>query len=244
MQAEADKYGVFDAKANLEEQGLDITDIDSLKEYEDYKKKLLAEVGEDPTARATAEAWLEAQANVQEYVDAEKRIEGLGSMAGADAAAAVRDMYDDLSDEEKKFFMEVDLNQYQSTEAIRAEIERLQGIADQEEIEVRIGAVESAQSSLKADGMTEEDWTNIRDNTIDWGKNGIMEFTDFLNMTYNEQQDFLQSMKETEEAALIASTKNTIAQMETNLSAVQEKLNSHQYHGGDYNAWLEQHQQY
>jgi hypothetical protein len=56
MQAEAKKYGVYDAKANLEKQGLDITEIDSLKEYKEYREKLLDDpnVKGDPEAEAIA----------------------------------------------------------------------------------------------------------------------------------------------------------------------------------------------
>jgi hypothetical protein len=44
---EAEKYNVFDAKESLEAEGMDIKDIDTLKEYEDYKAKLLEKTGGD-----------------------------------------------------------------------------------------------------------------------------------------------------------------------------------------------------
>jgi hypothetical protein len=44
---EAEKYNVFDAKEALEAEGMDVKDIDSLKEYEEYKAKLLEKTGGD-----------------------------------------------------------------------------------------------------------------------------------------------------------------------------------------------------
>jgi hypothetical protein len=76
MQAEAKKFGVYDAKANLEAQGMDITEIDSLEEYQKYRDALLNDenVKGDPEAEAVARQWLEANANVEDYVKAEQKI--------------------------------------------------------------------------------------------------------------------------------------------------------------------------
>jgi hypothetical protein len=32
--------------------------------------------------------------------------------------------------------------------------------------------------------MTAENWNTIRNETLNWGQDGIMEFNDFLNMSY------------------------------------------------------------
>jgi hypothetical protein len=126
---------------------------------------------------------------LEKYVAAEKRIEGIRDNAGDAVAEDLYAMVDKLDDEQTALFLEVDVNKYQTEAAIMSEIERLQGMADQEEIQLKIEAINNAQSALKESGMTQEDWTTIKDSGIDWGNEeaGIMEFTDFLKMSYSDQ---------------------------------------------------------
>lgn len=212
MQAEAKKFGVYDAKANLEAQGMDITEIDSLEEYQEYRDALLNDenVKGDPEAEAVARQWLEANANVQDYVKAEQKIGYVRDQAGDAAADALTAMYDTLDDEEKKLFLEVDFTKYQSDEAVRAEIERLQAEADAQEIQVKMTAASTAKDSIKESGMTQEDWTKVRDSGIKWGEDGIMEFNDFLNMTYEGQMAYLDSITQQSQIDLIETKKAAI----------------------------------
>jgi hypothetical protein len=57
LKAEASEYGVYTAKANLEASGRDISNITSLKEYEEYKTALLNDenIQGDPEAEKVAE---------------------------------------------------------------------------------------------------------------------------------------------------------------------------------------------
>jgi hypothetical protein len=59
--------------------------------------------------------------------------------------------------------------------------------------------------------MSTDDWNNLRENTLNWGKDGIIEFSKFLKMTYDEQQQYLTDMQLSEQSALLDSTENTIA---------------------------------
>lgn len=221
MQAEAKKFGVYDAKANLEAQGMDITEIDSLEEYQEYRDALLNDenVKGDPEAEAVARQWLEANANVQDYVKAEQKIGYVRDQAGDAAADALTAMYDTLDDEEKKLFLEVDFTKYQSDEAVRAEIERLQAEADAQEIQVKMTAASTAKDSIKESGMTQEDWTKVRDSGIKWGEDGIMEFNDFLNMTYEGQMAYLDSITQQSQIDLIETKKAAIDSINAALAA-------------------------
>lgn len=221
MQAEAKKFGVYDAKANLEAQGMDITEIDSLEEYQKYRDALLNDdnVKGDPEAEAVARQWLEANANVQDYVKAEQKIGYVRDQAGDEAADALTAMYDELDDEEKKLFLEVDFTKYQSSAAVRAEIERLQSEADSQEIQVKMTAASTAKGAIKESGMTQEDWTKVRDSGIKWGEDGIVEFNDFLNMTYEGQMAYLDSITQQSQMDLIETKKAAIDSINAALSA-------------------------
>jgi hypothetical protein len=74
---------------------------------------------------------------------------------------------------------------------------RLQAEAEKEEITVTLNAVNSAQDTLKEDGMTEEDLVALRDGGIDWGNEdaGIMDFSSFLSMSYDEQKAYLDELE-------------------------------------------------
>lgn len=223
MQAEAKKFGVYDAKANLEKQGMDITEIDSLEEYKKYRDALLNDenVKGDPEAEAVARQWLEANANVQDYVKAEQKIGYIKDEYGEEAANELTDLYDSYAgDEEKqKLFLEVDFTKYHSSEAVDAEIERLQAEADAKEIQVQMTAVSTAQGAIKESGMTQEDWTKVRDSGIKWGEEGIMEFNDFLNMTYEGQMAYLDSISKQSQVDLIETKKAAIDSINAALEA-------------------------
>lgn len=252
MQAEADKYGVFKAKSDLEAEGKDITDINSLKEYQEYKDALLNNdnVKGDPAAEEAAEQWLEAQGALSEYAEAENKIGYIGDkvkereMAGGldeeaaqkkadEAEKALQAMYDNLSEEEQKLFIDVDVNKYQSEEAIKAELTRLQGIANENEIQAKITAIEDVESNLQEDGMTEEDWIAIRDSEIGWGKEGVMEFTEFLDMSYEAQSEYLNKIKSEQQEALVNESQNTINELQSKLAELEQQKADGTYSGTD-----------
>ena len=269
MQAEAEKYGVIDAKTNVEKSkeegglGYGIEDIDSLKEYNEYRQAMIDDIaGEDATAEeiaqaeAAVDAWLEAQGAVQEYTDAKHKLGYISTQVGKaaeeaakaagksdeEAAAAAEEaraarqaeletFFDTLDADQQKFLLEVDFSKYQSEEAITAEIARLQNIADQDAIKVKIEAINTAQSSLKESGMTEEDWIGVRDSGIEWGKDGVMKFTEFLAMSYEEQSQYLERIKGAQEGLLETTTENSIADLQAGLAALDAAKNSGEYNG-------------
>ena len=251
MQAEAEKYGVLDAKTNIEKSkeegglGYGIEDIDSLKKYEEYRQAMIDNTaGEDATAEeiaqaeAAVDAWLEAQDAVQEYTDAKHKLGYISTQAGkaaeeaakaagksdeeaaaaAEKARAARQaeletFFDTLDADQQKFLLEVDFSKYQSEEAITAEITRLQNIADQDAIKIKIEAINIAQSSLKESGMTEEDWIAIRDSGIEWGKEGVIQFTEFLTMSYEEQSKYLERIQADQNEVLENIKESTLANL-------------------------------
>lgn len=221
MQAEAQKYGVYDAKSELEKAGMDITDIDSLKEYKRYRDVLLnnKNVKGDPEAEAIAKQWLEANANVAEYVKAEQKIAYVGDQRGEDAANKLTELYDSLDSEQKKLFLDVDFSMYQTTDAVKAELDRMQAVANATKIEKKIEVITTAKDSLKETGMTEDDWNAIKDSGIEWGKDGIIKFNEFINLTYQQQTEYLQSMSKKSEIELMKTKQSAIDSIQASLKS-------------------------
>jgi hypothetical protein len=118
LQAEADKYGVVDVAKDLESQKfstgetMDVTNIDSLTEYDEYRKKILEDpdIAGDPTALQAAEDWLAAQSHLAEYEEARLKIVNAADVTGL-SETELMGVYNSLSEEQKALFMEVDFNE-------------------------------------------------------------------------------------------------------------------------------------
>jgi hypothetical protein len=79
--------------------------------------------------------------------------------------------------------------------------------------------IEAAQSGLKED-MSVADWENMRDNTLDWGQDGIIEFNQFLNMTYEQQQAYLTQLSEQTQSDLLANKTAALQALQTALTGI------------------------
>jgi hypothetical protein len=80
-------------------------------------------------------------------------------------------------------------------------------------------AASTAKDSIKESGMTQEDWAKVRDSGIKWGEEGIMEFNDFLNMTYEGQMAYLDSITQQSQVDLIETKKAAIDSINAALAA-------------------------
>ena len=129
--------------------------------------------------------------------------------------------FESLTPEQQTLFPKIDINKYQSEQALTLELQRLQKVAEQEKIEVKLTAIQSAQEGLSED-MSTEDWENLRDNTLTWGKDGIIEFNAFLNMSYEQQQQYLSNLANQTETELANSIQATIELLKTGLSALND----------------------
>lgn len=53
----------------------------------------------------------------------------------------------------------------------------------------------SKATSLLSDNMSKKNYEELENNTIEWGKNGIIEFSEFVQMTLTEQQQYLRDLE-------------------------------------------------
>ena len=246
MQTNYSKYKVSEKALELGS----ISEINSLTEYLDYKDQLVNSF-EDTTGQKVAADWLEANTAIQEYLAAEQKIKFVGQQirnaatfgteeekAAAEEAAKNKEeeliaLYETIPEEQKQFFLDINFNKFQSDEAIKAELARLQGVAELEEIDVTIGTIDAAQGKLKEGKMTEKSWQELRDSGITWGEEGIISFTEFLAMSYEAQSEYLQKIKQ-EQADTFAEVGNaTVDELKRNIADLEAQKEAGQYSGSE-----------
>lgn len=247
MQTNYSKYKVSEKASELGP----ISEISSLTEYLDYKDQLVNSF-KDTTGQKAATDWLEANTAIQEYLATEQKIKFVGQQirsaaafgteeekAAAEEAAKNKEeeliaLYEAIPEEQKQFFLEdINFNKFQSDEAIKAELARLQGVAELEEIEATIGIVDAAQGKLKEGKMTEKSWQELRDSGITWGEKGIISFTDFLAMSYEEQSKYLQKIKQDQADTFAEVGTKTIDEVKKNISDLDSLWASGEYSGSE-----------
>lgn len=246
IQANYSKYKVSEKALELGP----VSEIKSLTEYLDYKDQLVNSF-KDTTGQQAATDWLEANTAIQEYLAAEQKIKFVGQQirstaafgteeekAAAEEAAKNKEeeliaLYEAIPEEQKQFFLDINFNKFQSDEAIKAELARLQGVAELEEIEATIGIVDAAQGKLKEGKMTEKSWQELRDSGITWGEKGIISFTDFLAMSYEEQSKYLQKIKQDQADTFAEVGTKTIDEMKKNISDLDSLWASGEYSGSE-----------
>ena len=162
--------------------------------------------------------WL-SNADTEIYEKVFQRIERLKKEDRYGDYQNLADYLSTLSPEDLKLFLEVDINKYQSKVAIESAIQAMQLEADGQEIQVRITAIGDALGALKESGMTLADWQKIQQ-SLTWGENGIMDFSDFLNMDYLDQKSYLENTRESQNYAANDNAEAKIAQ----LQAAKEQL--------------------
>jgi hypothetical protein len=76
---------------------------------------------------------------------------------------------------------------YQTKEGIAAAAEVATVHLDNKEMAEKVSNINVAQEALKESGMSTEDYDTIQyDSGISWGENGIVEYGEFLGMTYEQ----------------------------------------------------------
>lgn len=121
----------------------------------------------------------------------------------------------------------VDFDQIRSTEHLNAEMERLQALADTMEIQAKVSIVDNAQDKLKKN-MSMADYEEYEtESGINWGKDDVIEYSEFLALTFEQQQQYLESLKKKYQQESIESIND---QMEANQAVIEQlKVDAQNY---------------
>ena len=223
----AGSIGVTAAVDALKSEGTDLTDINSYSEYQAYRKQLMAKVTEGKTgaeadeARETAQAWLDANTNLTKYTQTERKFNYISDKFGTNIRKELEEYYASLNAEDQELFLQIDFNHAATKEAWDAQMNMLRAQAEQEDLQVKITGITTAQEKLKESGMTSADWQAIQTN-VDWEAAG-MSFTDFMQLSYNEQKAFLEQTKKDYEDTYNGSVAKTLKTTEEDLATLEQQ---------------------
>ena len=149
----------------------------------------------------------------------------------------IQAFYKKLPEEAKTLFATLSFDTASSVEELEEQLAALQLRAEGQSIQVKLDSVKQAQSDLKSD-MTLEDYRTFEESSgIDWGneKDGVIEYTEFLTLTYEEQSDYLKKLEDDYSNYLVEVNKNTIAEnkklIENYNADLVEAQNSHLFVG-------------
>ena len=126
----------------------------------------------------------------------------------------IQKFYNDLPEEAKTLFATLNFDAASSMKDLEEQLAALQSRAEGQSIQVKIDSIKQAQSDLKSD-MSLEDYRTFEESSgIDWGneKDGVIEYTEFLTLTYEEQSDYLKKLEDDYSNYLIEVNKNTVAE--------------------------------
>ena len=117
------------------------------------------------------------------------------SEASSTSKEKLLEMYNSLeTDEEKELFWKINFKL--NEESYDEQLNLLKQKVEYEELQVGLDAVTTAQGSLKKN-MSQDDWDKVENSGIDWGneEEGIIEYSDFIAKTYEEQLEYLQLLE-------------------------------------------------
>lgn len=132
-------------------------------------------------------------------------------------ADAVLEYFTGLSDSEKEVFLQVNTDVYETVDEIKTEVDRLNAEQNVITLKTQLEGIEEAQGALSED-MSRDDYNTIKE-SIDWGneEQGIIEFNEFLQMSYAQQQEYLENLHQ-------ATQENLVKNLEAEKAAAQESL--------------------
>ena len=223
----AGSIGVTAAVNALKSEGTDLTDINSYSAYQAYREQLMAKVTEGKTgaeaneAREIAQAWLDANTNLTEYTQTARKFNYVSNKFGTNIRKKLEEYYASLNAEDQELFLKIDFNHAATKEAWDAQMNMLRAQAEQEDLQVKITGITTAQEKLKESGMTSADWQTIQTN-VDWESAG-MSFTDFMQLSYNEQKAFLEQTKKDYEDTYNGSVAKTLETAEEDLATLEQQ---------------------
>ena len=207
----------------------DTTDIHTLDDYLKYQDEFIKQARElaelhgqnADEAEVNARAWLKNKTYLTDFYDTSLKLDSLEQRYGKQVANNAQAYFNSLSKEDQALFLKIDFNRAATKEAWDAQMNTLRAQAEQEDLQVKITGITTAQEKLKESGMTSADWQTIQTN-VDWEAAG-MSFTDFMQLSYNEQKTFLEQTKKDYEDTYNGSVAKTLETAEEDLATLEQQ---------------------
>ena len=207
----------------------DTTDIHTLDDYLKYQDEFIKQARElaelhgqnADEAEANARAWLKNKTYLTGFYDTSLKLDSLEQRYGKQVAKNAQAYFNSLSKEDQALFLKIDFNHAATKEAWDAQMNMLRAQAEQEDLQVKITGITTAQEKLKESGMSSADWQDIQTN-VDWEAAG-MSFTDFMQLSYNEQKAFLEQTKKDYEDTYNGSVAKTLETAEEDLATLEQQ---------------------
>ena len=212
--------------------GKEIEAAANLEQYQAAREKLIQAVASSQgITEDNAEAWKNLELQVSSYlsgIESISEFEGMNNWLDnlketyGDAAPTIKEFFDEVPEEDKKLVSQIDFDVYSSKEAMQIALDALKAEAETENVEVQLTTVRSAQETLAEGPMSsQEDFDAMENSGIDWGneEQGIMEFSDFVRMTYAEQVDYLDGLERKYSDSTIEMAKSSVEKSKSELDA-------------------------
>ena len=207
----------------------DTTDIHTLDDYLKYQDEFIKQARElaelhgqnADEAEANTRAWLKNKTYLTDFYDTSLKLDSLEQRYGKQVANNAQAYFNSLSKEDQELFLQIDFNHAATKEAWDAQMNMLRAQAEQEDLQVKITGITTAQEKLKESGMSSADWQAIQTN-VDW-EAARMSFADFMQLSYNEQKAFLEQTKKDYEDTYNGSVAKTLKTTEEDLATLEQQ---------------------
>ena len=185
----------YELQAKANEIGFDPSNISTYAEYVNEKERLVeAAVSAGIATKEEAAAWVEANKALSEYASVEKRALAYGDKYGQGFANQIKDYAKTLNNEEDlTAFLKIDFDKFQVKERWSELVEYIKQVEKADKLQAEVTAITSAEKNLKSNG-TAKDYKKLQENMA-WGKNGLIEYSEFLSNSYGWQKAYLEDIK-------------------------------------------------
>lgn len=187
-----DIFSGLDVK-NTEGMKIDPSAIQSYEDYIKVKEQLMEQAKAQGIAEEEVKSWLKAQGAVSEYVALEEKALNQANKYGKKIKEDIENYAKDLTKEELKAFLKIDFDKNQAKETWDDLIRFYQEQEKSETYKKDAAGIASGLKNLKSNG-TREDYEKLQ-NDISWGQNGVMQYSEFMSKSFEEQQMYLQTLQ-------------------------------------------------
>ena len=210
------------AAAEAEEQQL----ISSISTYEDYIKMQNTLATKIQDGYLAAGLSIDAKAARQLAIELMSTKENIQNLVGLEEVSKktginlnkIKTLYEKYGSE---LFWQINFDEIKSEKDLETLLEKLQNAADAEAIKIKLNIIEVAKDKLKP-GMGIDDYATFENESgIKWGtydehyKQNIIDYNEFLQMSYNQQMDYLNKIQSGYENAQLENLNNSVQNWKT-----------------------------